>query len=145
AAGDADSGSAIIWTRALDPGVPTGSLVTGQVATDSQFSAIVASGSGTPGAATDYTIKFEVPGLTPGTRYYYRFMGPANEPSATGTFKTAPAPDAETGLHFAFSGDCDGLIRPYALVSQIPAKHLDFFMFDGDNGIRNLGQHRFAG
>src|SRR5262249_23207349 len=86
AAGDADSGSAIIWTRALDLGVPTGSLVTGQVATDSQFSAIVASGSGTPGAATDYTIKFDVPLLTPGTPYYYRFMGPAHAPSATGTF-----------------------------------------------------------
>ena len=35
-------------------------------------------------------------------------------------------------VHFAFSGDCDGLIRPYALASQVPAKNLDFFMFDRD-------------
>jgi phosphodiesterase/alkaline phosphatase D-like protein len=35
-------------------------------------------------------------------------------------------------VHFGFSGDCDGLIRPYALASQVPTKNLDFFMFDGD-------------
>jgi phosphodiesterase/alkaline phosphatase D-like protein len=35
-------------------------------------------------------------------------------------------------VRFGVSGDCDGLIRPYALASQVPSKNLDFFMFDGD-------------
>src|SRR5262249_15281042 len=113
AAGDASTGSAIVWTRALDPNSPAGTLVTGQVSTDPAFGTLAASSSGTPGAGTDYTLKFEVTGLSSGTRYYYRFTGPAGEMSDIGTFKTAPAPDAETGVHFAFSGDCDGLIRPY--------------------------------
>ena len=38
-----------------------------------------------------------------------------------------PAP-----LHFAFSGDNDGLIRPYALASVIPAQNLDFYVNLGD-------------
>src|SRR5262249_40696779 len=132
AAGDASTESAVIWTRALDPAVLTGTQVTAHVSTDPRFGTgtIVASAFGTPGSATGYTIKFEAGGLNAGTRYYYRFLGPVGETSAVGTFKTAPAADAETGLHFAFSGDCDGLMRPYALSSQIPAKQLDFFMFD---------------
>jgi phosphodiesterase/alkaline phosphatase D-like protein len=39
---------------------------------------------------------------------------------------------ARVAVRFGVSGDCDGLIRPYALASQVPAKNLDFFMFDGD-------------
>ena len=52
--------------------------------------------------------------------------------SNVGKFKTAPDAKAKVAVHFAVSGDCDGLIRPYALASQVPAKNLDFFMFDGD-------------
>ena len=52
--------------------------------------------------------------------------------SNVGKFKTVPDENANVPVHFAFSGDCDGLIRPYALASQVPAKNLDFFMFDGD-------------
>jgi alkaline phosphatase D len=35
-------------------------------------------------------------------------------------------------LHFAFSGDNDGLIQPYALTSVIPAQQLDFYVNLGD-------------
>ena len=35
-------------------------------------------------------------------------------------------------MHFAFSGDNDGLIRPYALASVIPSQNLDFYINLGD-------------
>lgn len=54
------------------------------------------------------------------------------ETSGTGTFKTAPLPNAAAALHFAFSGDNDGLMRPYALAGVIPSQHLDFYINLGD-------------
>lgn len=132
ASGDASTATAIVWARAQDPSVPNGVPISVQVSMDSSFGAFDQSNPATPGPGTDYTLKFALSSLVPGARYYYRFHGPNGELSDIGTFKTAPAPDAEVGLRFAFSGDCDGLIRPYALASQIPNKQLDFFMFDGD-------------
>jgi phosphodiesterase/alkaline phosphatase D-like protein len=89
--------------------------------------------AGTAGSPTDYTVKSNVGALEPGTVYYYRFQTTnASVTSNVGKFKTAPTPTVSAPVHFGFSGDCDGLIRPYALASQVPAKNLDFFMFDGD-------------
>jgi phosphodiesterase/alkaline phosphatase D-like protein len=132
AAGDATTDDAILWTRALDPAVPAGTQITAQLSTDPAFDTINASVSGTPTASTDYTIKFEVAGLTPGTRYYYRFVGPANETSNIGTFKTAANPTDSVPLRFAFSGDCDGKMRPYTLTHDFDSLNLDFFSFIGD-------------
>ena len=133
AAGDAGSDEVVLWTRhdpviagqpvpltALvapnDPTVTTGVL---------QFSA-----SAAPSA--DYTAKVLAGGLAPSTRYYYKFVDDANNASAIGTFKTAPAPDAVVSVRFAFSGDMDGLMRPYALASTLPAQQLDFYVNNGD-------------
>src|SRR5262249_23583469 len=66
-------------------------------------------------------------------QYYYRFViDGTGVTSGTGTFKTAPAADAQVGLKFAFSGDMDGLMRPYPLSSQLPAENLDFYVNLGD-------------
>ena len=90
-----------------------------------------------PGACTtdstkDYVCKVKVDGLTPNTVYFYRFVGPAGEMSNIGKFKTAPDSSTSAPLHFAFSGDNDGLIRPYALASVIPSQNLDFYVNLGD-------------
>ena len=130
AAGDASSTDAVLWTRAVDTNAPGVVSLTAQVSTDPAF------GSSQPFPVStvltnDYTAKVVATGLTAGTRYYYRFTD-GTVTSLTGTFKTAPASNAVVPVSFAFSGDVDGLIRPYALASQIPKKNLDFFMFDGD-------------
>ena len=133
ASGDVSSNEAIVWTRAANDISPTTASVTVQVSTDPAFGTITTSASTTTSASNDYTVKFDVTGLQPQTVYYYRFQtGGGSITSLTDKFKTAPLPSANYPLHFAFSGDCDGLIRPYALASQIPGKNLDFFMFDGD-------------
>ncbi|MFI3138292.1 MAG: alkaline phosphatase D family protein, partial [Methylococcaceae bacterium] len=49
-----------------------------------------------------------------------------------GKFKTAIDPATSAAVRFAFSGDMDGLMRPYALASTIPAQNFDFFVNLGD-------------
>src|SRR5262249_10364175 len=107
AAGDADTSSAVLWTRVDQQAtVP----VHAQVATASDFSGTVLTFPGTSDPAKDYTAKIVANGLTPGTRYYYRFVNDnTNETSGTGTFKTVPLAQAGATLHFGFSGDNDGL------------------------------------
>src|SRR5262245_36903493 len=95
AAGDAGSDEATVWTRATDSTAPGAAVaVTLQYSTDNTFTTGVTSQSVTTStaAAGDNTAKYTITGLSPATRYYYRFIGSGGEPSNTGTFKTAPAP-----------------------------------------------------
>ena len=131
AAGDADTNSVVLWTRVdQQAAVP----VHAQVATASDFNGVVMSFAGMSDPAKDYTVKLVANALMPGTQYYYRFVNDnTNETSSTGTFKTVPL--GNTGaipFHFGFSGDNDGLMRPYALGSVLPSQHLDFYLNLGD-------------
>jgi phosphodiesterase/alkaline phosphatase D-like protein len=134
AAGDATTDNAVVWTRAKDESNPQPTSVNVQISVDPTFSrGVTTLPAGTADSTTDYTVKTNVTGLQSGTVYYYRFQTlDGTVTSNVGKFKTAPGEHAHVAVHFAVSGDCDGLIRPYALASQVPAKNLDFFMFDGD-------------
>jgi phosphodiesterase/alkaline phosphatase D-like protein len=134
AAGDATSTSAIFWTRAVDSAAPANTPLMLDITSDPAFANGI---THNPGACTtdstrDYVCQAALSGLMPGTVYYYRFVGPASETSNIGRLKTAPDPSASAPLHFAFSGDYDGLIRPYALASVFPSLNLDFYMSLGD-------------
>jgi phosphodiesterase/alkaline phosphatase D-like protein len=134
AAGDATTNDVAVWTRAKDEANPQPTAINVQISQDPTFiTGVTTLPEGTAGSPTDYTVKSNLGALEPGTVYYYRFQTTnASVTSNVGKFKTAPNPTANVPVHFGFSGDCDGLIRPYALASQVPAKNLDFFMFDGD-------------
>src|SRR5262245_1981491 len=134
AAGDATTNDVIVWTRAEDESNPQPTDISVQVTTDPAFiSGVSTMLAGTATALTDYTVKTNISTLASGTVYYYRFQTTDGLiTSNIGKFKTAPNPMARVSVRFGVSGDCDGLIRPYALASQVPAKNLDFFMFDGD-------------
>ena len=135
ASGDADSSSATLWTR-VNETFPVS--LTAQVDTNSNFTAPV-SFAATVDSTKDNTSKVRVTGLTAGTKYFYRFVDNASgATSLVGTFKTTPAANVAAPLHFAFSGDNDGLIRPYALASVIPAQNLDFYVNLGDVIYENL-------
>lgn len=132
AAGDAASTSAVVWTRAQEGNAAA--KVKLMLGTDASFA------SGTTviktellsDASKDFTLKVALNNLQPATVYYYQFVGPANELSPLGKFKTAPDTQASATVHFGFSGDMDGLMRPYALASTIPAQNFDFFVNLGD-------------
>jgi phosphodiesterase/alkaline phosphatase D-like protein len=132
AAGDADSTSAVLWTRATD-GTTNPIGLTAQVSTDPNFGTIDASYSvNTDPANRDSVAKFVATGLNAGTNYYYRFVSPGNVVSGTGKFKTTPDANARVGVKFGFSGDCDGQWRPYSSIRNLPGKNLDAFINLGD-------------
>jgi phosphodiesterase/alkaline phosphatase D-like protein len=134
AAGDATTNDVIVWTRAEDESNPEPTDINVQITTDPTFGTGVSTMlAGTAAALTDYTVKTNIGSLASGTVYYYRFQTTDGLiTSNIGKFKTAPNPMARVAVRFGVSGDCDGLIRPYALASQVPEKNLDFFMFNGD-------------
>jgi alkaline phosphatase D len=73
ASGDPLSDRVIIWTRVTP--VDYGQTLTGtyQVATDDQFTNVVANGSFSTDSTKDFTVKIDVTGLNPNTFYYYEF------------------------------------------------------------------------
>jgi phosphodiesterase/alkaline phosphatase D-like protein len=123
AAGDATSTSAVLWTRAVDSAAPATTALTLEYGTSplppdplNELTALLngvtqRSGACTTDSTKDYVCKLKLTGLTPNTVYYYRFVGPAKEASSVGRFKTAPDSSTSAPVHFAFSGDNDGLIR----------------------------------
>ncbi len=141
AAGDASSNDVILWTRTGDTSTPPNAVsvaVTLNISTDPTLQTGVTPITGTsvynPASVEhgDGTLKLDVSSLQPATRYYYQFVGPNGEQSVIGTFKTLPAPTAAAPVHFAFSGDCDGLMRPYVSLDTIAQQNLDFYVFLGD-------------
>lgn len=88
ASGDPMTDRVIIWTR-LTPQEQGRVRVEWEVASDPQFDNMVTSGSGDTSADVDYTVKVDVEGLEPGTRYYYRFLT-GDTMSTTGTTRTLP-------------------------------------------------------
>lgn len=89
ASGDPLSDRVILWTRVTSPTVTGEVTVSWQVAREAKFAQIVSRGEARTGAARDFTVKVDVPGLEPGTAYYYRFelLGAR---SAIGRTRTLP-------------------------------------------------------
>jgi phosphodiesterase/alkaline phosphatase D-like protein len=137
AAGDATSKDALLWTRTFDPATKKGlnSNLTAQVSTDANFSSIAFSykvPTRIDGLDHDGTAKVEATGLASGTKYYYRFLDAGGEFSQVGTFKTAPGADVKAPVRFAFSGDYDGVMRPYSSTANFGKLNLDFYGNVGD-------------
>ncbi|XOV94332.1 MAG: alkaline phosphatase D family protein [Bacteroidota bacterium] len=88
ASGDPLNDRIIIWTRVtpVDPNAPV--EVDWEFATDAAFNSILKYGKYTTVSDRDFTVKVDVSGLNPGTKYYYRFKA-LGETSVTGKTKTA--------------------------------------------------------
>ncbi|WP_394205119.1 alkaline phosphatase D family protein [Shewanella waksmanii] len=88
ASGDPSHSAVILWTR-ITPEQQTDTLVSWEVATDSDFSDLVTNGEMTTTAAQDFTVKIDAIGLNSGTEYFYRFKV-GEQYSPVGTTKTLP-------------------------------------------------------
>ncbi|GGM84448.1 phosphodiesterase/alkaline phosphatase D [Lentzea pudingi] len=84
ASGDPLPDGVLLWTR-----VVTSSPVEWEAPRDESFARIARRGRTTTGAHRDHTVKVEVHGLRPGTRYWYRFRVDGVL-SPVGRTKTAP-------------------------------------------------------
>jgi alkaline phosphatase D len=101
AAGDVTANSAVLWARADQPG---GTRL--EVATDEDFTHVVRRLKVEATSANDLTVQRRVEGLQSGTRYWYRFTSGAAA-SDVGTFVTAPKPNHDATIRFAWTGDYD--------------------------------------
>ena len=134
ASGDVTSDSAVLWTR-----VEGKHSVKVEVATAPEFRRVVFQSTVRVFGDDDYTVKEIATGLRPATRYYYRWRH-GNALSDIGTFKTAPAPAAASGVfRFVFTGDSDGakvngapFYNNFEVLDAARRENPDFFVYLGD-------------
>ncbi|MDP1571100.1 MAG: alkaline phosphatase D family protein [Vicinamibacterales bacterium] len=130
ASGDPLTDRVILWTRVTTDGtdaVP----VRWMVARDARLTDIVARGESRTGAARDFTVKVDVPGLEAGTHYFYRFEA-LGVPSAMGRTRTLPGAGAER-LRLAVTSCSNlpfGYFNAYAAIARRP--DLDAVLHLGD-------------
>jgi len=133
ASGDVTETGVILWTR-----VDQVAQLAAQVALDSGFQQLIQSLPVMASSETDFTVKIDVGGLQPETRYFYRFVQRAQDAeampavSATGTFRTAPRPDHSADVRCAYSGDSEAGFRPFTLLDAIQQEDVEFFVYLGD-------------
>ncbi len=89
ASGDPLSDRVILWTHAKYQDVSDAVNLTWQVASDIEFSKIIASGAAQSSADTGYTCKVDAMGLLPNQTYFYRFKAGLHT-SPIGKTKTLP-------------------------------------------------------
>jgi alkaline phosphatase D len=161
ASGDPTGDSVIIWTRATPRGTPVAVPGSGlghpvqvrwEVARDPSFRRIVQSGTTWATAASDHTVKVDVCGLHPYTRYFYRFRADG-ETSVTG--RTQTAPDDGHRLHalrfglVSCSNYTGGYFSAYRALGE--RTDLDFVLHVGDyiyeygNGADRFGPPELVG
>lgn len=89
ASGEPASDSMLLWTRFVPADGKPIHLIA-EVSITADFARVVTKGMAITGPWRDWTTKITVEGLTPGTRYFYRFIGPDGTASPIGRTKTLP-------------------------------------------------------
>ncbi len=105
ASGDPQPGAVMLWTRVEAADGGSGDVTVHlQVATDEAFTNLVAEDDLTVTAASDFTLRTLVEGLTADTIYYYRFQaGPGPDVSDLGRTWTAPMPSADVPINLVWA------------------------------------------
>ncbi len=98
ASGDPYADSVVLWTH-VTPDTEGDVQVLWDVATNQDFSNIIATGVTQTNAAKDYCVKVIADGLAAGTEYFYRFRS-GEVSSSVGRTRTLPTGSTES-LHFA--------------------------------------------
>jgi alkaline phosphatase D len=115
ASGDPDFQSVLLRTRAS---LGTGDAVelTLEVSEDREFTRVVGTASARAVRAADYTCRVLATNLRPNSEYWYRFTDAEGRGSRIGRTKTAPHPDANEPVRFAFvscQNICEGAQNAY--------------------------------
>lgn len=114
ASGDPLSDAVLLWTRVTpDSGITSPIILDWEIATDSAFTNIVNSGSGTASANHDYTLTVDATGLRPRAVYYYRFQEPGGNYSRLGRTQTAPAPNSSVDSMKVAVLSCSSIFSGY--------------------------------
>ena len=89
ASGEPAADSVLLWTRFV-PADGGAVKLRVEVSDSESFAKIISGGQMVTGPWRDHTAKITVNGLTPGTLYHYRFIGPDGSKSPIGRTKTLP-------------------------------------------------------
>ena len=150
ASGDPRPDSVIIWTRLADADRAGTDLPVRLIVTkDRYFAHVVYNQVVTAKSAYDHCVKVRVGGLEPGTSYIYFFVyekGGTLYLSHTGFTKTAPAPDSEVPVRFAFLNCQDYVGRYYNVLQKALLDHssdIDFVVHLGDYVYETTGDPSF--
>ena len=128
ASGDPDATSVVMWTRVTTSGEVT---LRCEVARDSDFAEVIATGEIITGADADHTAKWLATGLEPGGTFYYRFWLNSFA-SPTGRARTLPtgSPD-RLGIALAScSNYAFGYFNAYEAIAY--DAQVDFVLHTGD-------------
>ncbi|MCY4755129.1 alkaline phosphatase D family protein [Pelomonas aquatica] len=80
----------------------------------------------------DHSLRHRISGLKPATVYYYQFTAGSSS-SRVGSFKTAPASDADIGsLNFAYITCQDWSVNHWAGLDALAQENIDFIVHLGD-------------
>src|SRR5450631_1366289 len=164
ASGDPTGDRVVIWTRATPPshgGEPVATpgsgfgqrlLVEWVVATDSRFRDIVRRGQIRTDPRSDHTVKVDVGGLRPYTRYWFRFEA-LGQRSVTG--RTQTAPDEKGVVHALrlalvscsnYTGGYFGAYRGIAERDDLDlVLHVGDYIYEYGNGADRYGPASLAG
>lgn len=140
ASGDPQSDAVLLWTRAVPDGEQGGLATVCQVSKTEDFAELVAEKLVIATQESDYTIRLFVQGLEPDTRYFYRFIANGEVGAQVGRTRTAPAPDAEREVNFAFASCQNFEVGYYGAWARMIAddkakpesEQIDFVLFLGD-------------
>lgn len=95
ASGDPLADRVILWTRFVPSGgTATNATVAWEVASDNAFNTIISHGTAKTGPKQDFTVKVDAKGLSPASRYFYRFSAEGQQ-SPVGQTKTLPSTGAK--------------------------------------------------
>jgi alkaline phosphatase D len=134
-AGEVTSTSAVLWGKANKSGAYVLDTARNRRFTRGLDAHLVRARKG-----HDNTLQLRVKGLSPGTRYWFRFAR-GRVRSDVGTFVTAPKPKASATVEFAWTGDVDfntapGKRRPFwndgGIYRRMKAEGNDFNINLGD-------------
>lgn len=124
ASGDPLTDRVIIWTRVTPQDFTLPVAISYKMALDTGMTNVVAQGSLLTDASVDYTVKFDVGGLSPDTYYYYEFKA-LGKNSQRGRTKTAPVAANLDSLRFAIVS-CANLEAGYFNAYEAIAQRNDF-------------------
>lgn len=165
ASGDPTADAVVIWTRATPPprhkgdpvATPGSGLgdplhVTWEVATDEQFRHVVRRDSVVTSPRSDHTVKVDVTGLAPYTRYFYRFRA-QSQVSPVGRTRTAPdVPHRTHALRFGlvscsnYTGGYFGAYRALAARDDLDfVLHVGDYIYEYGNGTDRYGPAALIG
>jgi alkaline phosphatase D len=144
ASGDPLADRVILWTHAKIDGSNANVPLSWQVATDTNFNNVVATGRVDALEANGFTAKVDATGLNAGTDYFYRFVGDQNAFSPVGVTRTLPSSAATSVKLAVFSCSlfAEGFFNAYDAAARSDAQfalHLGDYIYEYGAGPTQYG------